>query len=115
MDASHNHTYGSAIWPYEVYTYNAGTGAYEDFAFAYCTDTDWGTDSGAYKAEEDLDHDGVIYYFRIGQDMERPITEGDPLTEAQYNALVEKYMPENQKLTLNWQPITAENIEKSTR
>lgn len=47
--------------------------------------------------------------------MERPITEGDPLTEAQYNALVEKYMPEKQKLTLNWQPITAENIEKSTR
>lgn len=115
VDVAHNHTYGSVIWPYTVYIYNAGTGTYEDFAYAYCADTDWGTDSGAYKAEEDLDHDGVIYYFRTGQDMERPITEGDPLTEAQYNALIEKYMPENQKLTLNWQPLTAENIEKLTR
>lgn len=114
IDLSHNHTNGEAIWPYELYQHQPQTGKYEDFAYAWCTDMVFGGENGAYKAEEDSDQDGVIYYFRLGDDRGQPLEDAEPHTKAEYDAFVAQYTPEDKAIALDWKDLTIENASRLT-
>ena len=112
VDVAHNHTYGEKIWPYTLNKYDAQTGTVDSLAYAWCTDTVLGGENGAYKAEEDLDQDGVIYYFQIGQELNEALENAQPYTKAEYDAFVAQYAPEEKKITLDWQKLTLGNVDQ---
>ena len=59
-----------------------------------------------YNLADDVDNDGVVYYFDLQDEQTRP------LTLEEYNQLVDKYFPEDELIDLNMQKFTIENIEK---
>ena len=112
IDVPNNHTNGEVVWPYQLYRYDVQYGKYEYFADAFCTDTEFGSDNGAYNVAEDLDHDGVIYHFRFGDEGNDSIEEAEPHTKAEYDAFVAQYTPEDQEMALDWQALTLENAAR---
>lgn len=96
---SHNQSAGMTIRPYIIYKYDQNK--YEMLGEAYCYDEAYG-----YNLADDVDNDGVVYYFDLQDEQTRP------LTLEEYNQLVDKYFPEDELIDLNMQKFTIENIEK---
>ena len=84
--------------PYIIYKYDQNK--YEMLGEAYCYDEAYG-----YNLADDVDNDGVVYYFDLQDEQTRP------LTLEEYNQLVDKYFPEDELIDLNMQKFTIENIE----
>lgn len=105
-NASHNQTYGSALWPYTLIRYNKSTKKLEAFASAYCVDKEWGSASGEYKESLDSDGDGVLYYFELNG------TTHGPLTREEYLSYANQYISEKLSVVFKWTAITNENIAK---
>ena len=104
--ASHNHSYGQTVWPSELLKYNSSTGKYEHFGEISSSDPEFDPSGEKYSAADDADGDGVIYYFETNDMPERP------LTEAEYQSYYNQYMPDNEKMELEWKNITQENIDQ---
>ena len=61
--ASHNHSYGFAVWPSEIYKYDTVSGQYQHFASVSSADAEVDTEGALYSTDKDEDGDGIIYFF----------------------------------------------------
>ena len=100
-DLSHNHSQGNTIWPYYILEYDNGKGNYEIIGSGSCADVEWMEDSFPYS--EDVDGDGVIYYFSIGD-------KDYDCTKLEYEALKNTYIPDENILPMQWNKLTAGTI-----
>ena len=103
--ASHNHTYGFTVWPSEIYQFDAATGQYQPFASISSADAEMDTEGIQYSAEKDTDGDGILYFF---------VMEGQaeiPLTEVEYRNYCDQYIPESEKIELDWKNLSQANID----
>lgn len=64
-------------------------------------------DSYEFPAEDDFDDDGVIYY-RAFEDTDEQYS----ISEKEFNAAIETYIPEDKHIEFEYQSITEENIDK---
>lgn len=99
---SHNQTYGMTIWPYRLH--RLSDGEYTAFASVWCADQETDVNGVEYQAGQDLDGDGVIYF--VTQD-----GATQALTQAEYQAFVDQYIPAEGQVALDWQALTLENID----
>lgn len=99
-----NQGFGDTIRPFRICTVKDGT--VEDLYSFYCVDSKY---EDAYKAEDDKDNDGVIYYCEdvaAGNSGENAAA----MTKAGFDSLVSRYVPDSQKVDLNFIDLTEENI-----
>ena len=103
--ASHNHSYGFAVWPSEIYKYDTVSGQYQHFASVSSADAEVDTEGVLYSTDKDADGDGIIYFFDMDGQVETP------LTETEYQSYCDQYIPESEKIELNWMNLTQTNID----
>lgn len=85
------------INPFVVCGYNPETKSYDrDLFFVKGVGPNTIPSYGVYSAEEDLDHDGIIYY----KDNEVA------MTQAEYDALIDPYVPDRAHVNLTWELLT---------
>ena len=80
------------INPYTVEVYNAESKTYDELFGVAGVTPDTMEHYGTYDPALDLDGDGIIYY-QNGE---------TPMTQAEYEALIEPYVPDRAHLELNW-------------
>ena len=80
------------INPYTVEVYNAESKTYDELFGVAGVTSDTMEHYGTYDPALDLDGDGIIYY-QNGE---------TPMTQAEYEALIEPYVPDRAHLELNW-------------
>lgn len=80
------------INPYTVEVYNAESKTYDELFGVAGVSPDTMEHYGTYDPALDLDGDGIIYY-QNGE---------TPMTQAEYEALIEPYVPDRAHLELNW-------------
>lgn len=103
--ATLNHSMGETIWPYTLYKWNQSQNSYVEFASAYCEDKAWTED--IFPSDKDADGDGVIYYLTIDGNE-------SACTKKEYNAFVQKYISNEDKIDIVWHNITVNNISELT-
>ncbi len=92
------------IWPYTVRDgINSDKALYQGYS---CDKEACGYSDVVFPAADDKDNDGVIYYFGDATAATLP-----PLTLEEYEAEVNKVIPESEKIVINYKNITTENIE----
>ncbi len=92
------------IWPYIVRDgINSDSVLYQGYS---CDKEACEYSDVIFPAADDKDNDGVIYYFGDASAESLP-----PLTLEEYEAEVNKVIPESEKIVINYKNITAENIE----
>ena len=98
----HNQSPGNKIWPYSVFKYNSYSEKYDvsQIVFsAFCAERGYPGADRHYSASKDKDNDGVIYFIN-----------GEPKTKSEYNAYVNKYIPEKNKININFKSLTSSNV-----
>ncbi|MBR1481924.1 MAG: hypothetical protein IJ598_03030 [Ruminococcus sp.] len=96
---SHNQTPGDTIYPYSVYRFDIDSDTCTTVYSAYCADKNT-TYLNQYHSYEDLDQDGVIYYIN-----------DEAMTKAEYDAVVNRYVPARNRLNVQWKKLTYANIQ----
>lgn len=92
------------IWPYTVRdSINSDKALYQGYS---CDEEACKYSDVVFPTADDKDNDGVIYYFGDASAETLP-----PLTLEEYEAEVNKVIPESEKIIINYKNITAENIE----
>ena len=102
---SHNQGPSRSIWPYGLYKYDKSKEKYVYFASAYCVDKEVDK-TGEYSPSKDKDNDGTIYYF-----CEKSSKNNPPLTKAEYDTYVNKYIPSSKRIPISWKKLTLSNIK----
>lgn len=96
-NVSHNQQFSWPLWPYGLYQINSVDepvtfhGWFESYASGKSMYVP------SYEALEDTDNDGIIYLYHYSND-ELPI----PLTYEEYNAMEQRYIPENSMIYLDY-------------
>lgn len=102
--ASRNFSTSMTIWPFTVRdAINSNQALYQGYS---CDKDACESANEPFPTADDIDNDGVIYYFGDANSENLP-----PLTLAEYEAEVNKVIPESEKIVLNYRNITTENIE----
>ncbi len=101
-NAYHNQGPSLSVWPFSVVKYdptndsNFGSSVF----YGYSVDKKAGIlAESTYDESLDKDGDGVIYYI-----------DDNPMTKDEFDAYVSQYIPEENKIELNWQKLTAANV-----
>ena len=101
---SRNFSTSMTIWPYTVRdAINSAPALYQGYS---CDKEACESANEPFPAADDKDNDGVIYYFGDASAESLP-----PLTLEEYEAAVNKIIPESEKIVINYKNITTENIE----
>lgn len=107
-DAYHNHTAGETIWPYTIDELDFEGGRIEDLYSFWSIEEENAFPDRPYVAADDADGDGVIYYM---MDLTQEDFAQQALTENEYLDFIADYIPENEKIQLEYSELNAENIE----
>lgn len=110
-EAYHNHTKGETIWPFTIDKYDLESGKIDsDFYSFYCRDKGYmDSEDDPFPVADDKDKDGVIYFI---EDLSDENPEGKASTKSEYEAFINKYIPEKNKIDIEYSELTAENIAK---
>lgn len=109
-DDYHNHTKGETIWPFMIDKCDFNSGEIETIHWIFCRDEGYmDSEDDPFPHAEDADSDGVIYYICDADD---DYDEGKASTKAEYEEIVNKYIPEKNKIDIEYSKLTKENIEK---
>ncbi len=122
---SHNQGWAGRFWPYNLYRYDGGTGAYELMGAVDAWDRalfeDDETLRNAFPADVDKDGDGLVYYILTGEwyhndrtpsggTMDGSLWGTDPVDGADHEAWQQQYLNGSEIVDLPWQKLTEENI-----
>ncbi len=113
VEMSHNQgRAGNVLWPYALWTYQAGTDSYEVVGIVDAWDKSLGETMGddlAFPADVDQDGDGVVYYIMPygGYWLE----EEYAVDKARYDLWVDTYLGGAAALEIPFQDLTAESLE----
>lgn len=109
-DDYHNHTKGETVWPFMIDKCDFNSGEIETVHQIYCRDEGYmDSEDDPFPHAEDADSDGVIYYICDADD---DYDEGKASTKTEYEKIVNKYIPEKNKIDIEYSKLTKENIEK---
>lgn len=124
-DWSHNQGWANRFWPFNLYQYDAGTGAYEEIGAVDawdCTATAGDeTLAAIFPKDMDTDGDGLVYYILTGEWYKESRTPSggsldgrlwgtDPVDRAEVDAWLEGYTGGEEPIRLSFQDLTVENI-----
>lgn len=110
--ASHNQGLaGEYFWPYTVYQYDAGSDTYQLTGYADAWDSSFAEtdrEGSPFPSDIDISGTGTVYYLGL------PGRSGtsSPVDAAEYDAWVAEWKGDASELTVPYQALTQENIDR---